>query len=252
MAGKRPTIGASKPPQERHWLGFRALSPRSLTFISFLSVLVIWEVVARTLGTSKATGASILPDITTTLSAFVTYSNYWAGGLGAGDTRMGFDETLWGATLGLTYNLGAMLLRLVNGLAIGLVLGVGIGFLVSWSGLVRSVLAFPVHFLRMMPLLALIPLFAMWFRDKNTGSILFIAIAVFVLMFAATLNAYAMSHPTKANSHDRSEPVNCSYISASSFPGFFPNYEAVFFSRSDFPGTPRSPRNSLARTTVSE
>lgn len=195
MAGKRPTIGASKPPQERHWLGFRALSPRSLTFISFLSVLVIWEVVARTLGTSKATGASILPDITTTLSAFVTYSNYWAGGLGAGDTRMGFDETLWGATLGLTYNLGATLLRLVNGLAIGLVLGVGIGFLVSWSGLVRSVLAFPVHFLRMMPLLALIPLFAMWFRDKNTGSILFIAIAVFVLMFAATLNAVRNASP---------------------------------------------------------
>lgn len=189
MAGARTTADASKPPGPRRWLDHRTLFPRSIALLSFLSVLAVWEGAARVLGTSRATGASIIPDIATTLSAFVAYSNYWIGGFGAGDTRMGFDETLWGATLGLVYNLGATLLRLVSGLAIGLVLGVGVGFLVSWSGLVRSVLSFPVHFLRMMPLLALIPLFAMWFRDKNTGSVLFIVIAVFVLMFAATLNA---------------------------------------------------------------
>ena len=189
------TASKAEVAQGRPWRGGRALLPRSLTLLSFLSVLAIWEVAARTIGTSRATGASIIPDVATTLSAFIVYANYWIGGLGAGDTRMGYPETLWGAILGLGYNLGSTVLRLVAGLALGLVVGVGTGFLVSWSGLVRSVLAFPVHFLRMMPLLALIPLFAMWFRDKNTGSVLFIAVAVFVLMFAATLNAVRNASP---------------------------------------------------------
>lgn len=189
------TASKAKVAQGRPWRGGRTLLPRSLTLLSFLSVLAIWEVAARTIGTSRATGASIIPDVATTLSAFIVYANYWIGGLGAGDTRMGYPETLWGAILGLGYNLGSTVLRLVAGLALGLVVGVGTGFLVSWSGLVRSVLAFPVHFLRMMPLLALIPLFAMWFRDKNTGSVLFIAVAVFVLMFAATLNAVRNASP---------------------------------------------------------
>lgn len=195
MVKAHTTASKASLTHGRPWRSVRALSPRSLTLVSFLSVLVIWELAAQTFGTSRATGAIIIPDIAATLSAFIVYANYWNGGLGAGDTRMGFPETLWGAVLGLGYNLGSTVLRLVVGLALGLVLGVGIGFLVSWSGLVRSVLAFPVHFLRMMPLLALIPLFAMWFRDKNTGSILFIAIAVFVLMFAATLNAVRNASP---------------------------------------------------------
>jgi sulfonate transport system permease protein len=167
---------------------------------SFLAVLLIWEAAARTLGTSAATGATIIPNISSTLSSFIAYSNYWAGGLGAGDTRMGADQTVWGAVLGLAYSLGATILRLFAGLTIGLVCGVGVGFLISWSGFVRDLFAFPVHFLRMMPLLALVPLFAMWFQDKNVAAVLFIAVAVFVLMFAATLNAVRNTSPYHAQS----------------------------------------------------
>ena len=184
-----------EPPGSRWRFDIRGLSRRSYVIVSFLMVLLIWEVAARTLGTSRATGATIIPDITTTLSAFIAYSNYWVGGLGAGDTRMGADETWWGAILGLGYNLGITLLRLAAGLAVGVVLGVSIGFVISWSGLLRNLLSFPVHFLRMMPLLALVPLFAMWFSNKNVGSIVFVAIAVFVLMFAATLNAVRNAPP---------------------------------------------------------
>ena len=168
---------------------------RAYIFVSFLIIVVLWESIARLFGVSRATGANILPDIATTFSAFIDYSNYWIGGLGAGDTRMGYDETWWGAMLGLVYNLGVTLLRLSTGLAIGLMFGVGIGFILSWSGLLRDLISFPVHFLRMMPLLALIPLFSMWFQDKNVGSIAFVAIAVFVLMFAATINAVRNASP---------------------------------------------------------
>ena len=101
---------AGEPPGSRWRFDIRGLSRRSYVIVSFLMVLLIWEVAARTLGTSRATGATIIPDITTTLSAFIAYSNYWVGGLGAGDTRMGADETWWGAVLGLGYNLGITLL----------------------------------------------------------------------------------------------------------------------------------------------
>jgi len=186
---------AGAPTGGRWRWDVRSLPARSYVVTSFLMVLVIWELAARTIGTNRATGATIIPDITTTLSAFIAYSNYWVGGLGAEDTRMGADETLWGAVLGLGYNLAVTLIRLAAGLAAGVILGVGIGFVVSWSGVLRNLLSFPVHFLRMMPLLALVPLFAMWFSNKNVGSIFFVAIAVFVLMFAATLNAVRNAPP---------------------------------------------------------
>lgn len=171
---------------------------RHRSIVSLLAVLIAWEGAARLFGTSQATGATILPGIGSTLSAFLAFANYWVGGLGAGDTRFGSDETYWGATLGLIFNLAVTLLRLVTGLALGLVVGVGLGFLISWSSFLRDLVAFPAHLIRMVPLLALIPLFGMWFRDKNVGSLWFIAVAVSVLMFAATLNAVRNAAPYQA------------------------------------------------------
>lgn len=208
----------------------RRARPRLWVFslVSFVAVLVLWETVARLAGMSRATGATILPDIGTTARSFIVYSNYWIGGLGAGDTRMGAPQTMWGATLGLAFNLGATLGRLLCGLAIGLVAGVVVGFLVSWSALIRGLLSFPVHFLRMMPLLALVPLFSMWFRDKNVGAVVFVAVAVFVLMFAATLNAVqntSVAHGQYARSLGASP--NYVYFRVV-LPGIFPELRGGF------------------------
>src|SRR4051794_40461989 len=129
-------------PSTRPWLS------RNRSVLSLPTILLAWELTARLFGTSETTGAIILPGVGSTLSAFVAFANYWVGGLGAGDTRMGFEETYWGATLGLMFNLGITLLRLIAGLALGLVLGVGLGFLTSWSLFLRDLLAFPAHLLR--------------------------------------------------------------------------------------------------------
>jgi len=184
------------PPPNRVALAKSRLivSSSMMKLYSFISILVLWQTLAILVGISS-TGAQILPGWGDTLGSFIAYSNYWPGGLGAGDTRMGYPETYWGAVLGLIYSLGATLVRLVFGLTIGLIFGIGFGFLVSWSSFLRDVLSFPLHFLRMMPFLALVPLFAMWFRDKDIGGVMFIAVAVFVLIFVATLNAVRNASP---------------------------------------------------------
>lgn len=166
---------------------FLNTSPLMMKLYSFAMIFLLWETVASIYGTSSM-GAQILPGWKDTFFSFIAYANYWPGGLGAGDTRMGYPETFWGATLGVTYSLGATLTRLFLGLVIGFCFGVSLGFLVSWSSLMRDVLSFPLHFVRMMPFLALVPLFAMWFSDKNIGGVIFIAVAVFVIMFVATIS----------------------------------------------------------------
>lgn len=162
---------------------------RPLTLISIVMIIAAWELTALLAGKSPYTGATVIPTIEETFGAFKSFANYWKGGLGAGDTRLGAPVTYWGAVLGLIYNLYFTIGRLVAGLALGMAFGIGLAFLFSWSRLFRETISFPAHFLRMMPLLAMVPLFGLWFRDKDVGAIVFIAVAVFVLLFVITINA---------------------------------------------------------------
>jgi sulfonate transport system permease protein len=160
-----------------------------LPYYSIAIVVIGWQAAAYLFGRSAMTGALVVPSIGETFGAFKSFAYHWPGGLGAGDTRMGAPITYWGAVLGLAYNVAFTIMRLFIGLVLGLGAGIGLAFLLSWSRTLREAVSFPAHFLRMMPLLALIPLFALWFSDKNVGSIVFVAVSVFVLMFAVTLNA---------------------------------------------------------------
>ena len=49
----------------------------------------------------------------------------------------------------------------------------------------------PSHIARMLPLLALVPVFNLWFGNSNRGAVLFIAFATFAILFVATLTALA-------------------------------------------------------------
>jgi sulfonate transport system permease protein len=91
--------------------------------------------------------------------------------------------------LGLVYNTQFTMFRLIGGLVPGIVCGIGLGFLMSWSRFLREAISFPAHFARMMPLLAMIPLFALWFGGRPIGVIIFVGFAVFVLLFVITVNA---------------------------------------------------------------
>ncbi len=137
----------------------------------------------------EAVGYKRVPGIEDVFGSFISYAGFWQGGLGAESTRTGAESTYWGATLGLAHNTLITLVRTAIGYSIGVVAGVGLGFLIAWSRIARDVLTFPAHFARMMPLLAMIPLFALWFGNSELGVLTFIVFAVGILLFAITINA---------------------------------------------------------------
>ena len=119
----------------------------------------------------------------------LSLSDYWQGGFGVPSVADGAPRSYLAAALSVIWHLLYTLARL----AIGLVLGGGVGFLcglaVSWSRWSRRLVELPLHFLRALPLLAMAPLFQLWFGATLLGQALFAAYGVGVLVFAGTVNA---------------------------------------------------------------
>ena len=59
----------------------------------------------------------------------------------------------------------------------------------SWSRWTRRLVDLPVQFLRTLPLLAMVPLFQLWFGTDFFGEVLFVAYGIGVIVFAGTVNA---------------------------------------------------------------
>ncbi|WP_176980723.1 ABC transporter permease [Paramicrobacterium humi] len=149
---------------------------------------MIWQLLSIILGVSQA-GVKRVPGLQDIIGAMIQFSGYWPGGLGAGDVTRGAERTIWGAVLGAAYNSWFTLVRVLVGFAFGVIAGVGLGLLVSWSQAARRLFGASAHFLRMMPLLAMMPLFGLWFARSETGTYVFVAFAVAVLLFVITLSA---------------------------------------------------------------
>ena len=158
-----------------------------LAVLSFVAIIAAWQASSIILG--ETVGYKRVPGIEDVFRSFIEYAGYWQGGLGAESTRTGAEPTNWGATLGLGHNTFVTMLRTIAGYTIGVIAGIGLGFLIAWSKIARGLLTFPAHLARMMPLLAMIPLFALWFGDSQLGVLTFIAFAVGILLFAITINA---------------------------------------------------------------
>ena len=60
---------------------------------------------------------------------------------------------------------------------------------VSWSRWSRRLVELPTQFLRALPLLAMVPLFQLWFGTYFFGQVLFVAYGVGVIVFAGVVNA---------------------------------------------------------------
>jgi sulfonate transport system permease protein len=174
----------------RHRTALRSTRLRGAvwTALSVVGILALWEVLSLVLG-STASGVRRVPDLLDVGRAFMVFAGYWPGGLGAESPLMGAKPTAWGATLGVIYNSGITLIRVLIGFCLGVIFGIGLAILVSWSAWARQALIVPAHFVRMMPLLAMIPLFGLWFGNSELGTYAFTAFAVAVLLFVLTINA---------------------------------------------------------------
>jgi sulfonate transport system permease protein len=155
---------------------------------SLVAFLILWEG-ASVLAGRNAAGANTVPSLPDIIGATKLLGNYWPGGFGLERTAAGAELTWKAAILAFFYNSGLTILRTEIGLLLGVVSGVAMAAAVSWSPFLRKTLTFPAHIARMLPLLALVPLFNLWLGNTETAVLLFVGLVGFCVMFAATLGA---------------------------------------------------------------
>ena len=120
---------------------------------------------------------------------YLSLADYWPGGWGVTAVADGGPRTYAGATLGILTNSFDTSVRLFSGLIVGAVIGSGLGLAVSWSKWSRRLVGLPGQVLRTFPLMALIPMFQLWFGLTFVGMMAFVALGVGVIFFTGTVNA---------------------------------------------------------------
>ncbi|HEY0793772.1 MAG TPA: ABC transporter permease subunit [Chthoniobacterales bacterium] len=150
--------------------------------------LVLWQCASFFAGRNHS-GAHTVPSLPDILGSVKLFANYWPGGWGIPATSTGNEPSWWGALLGFVLNSGLTTLRTLAGLALGVFASAGLAVAVSWSTLLRKMMLFPAHLARMLPLLALVPLFDLWFGNSEGGAVLFVGFVTFCVTFATTLGA---------------------------------------------------------------
>jgi sulfonate transport system permease protein len=163
---------------------------RMTSFGVLIGLAVAWQVASLVIRAESVPGEPMVPGwqflATTTL---VSLSDYWHGGFGVAGIAQGGNRTYSGALLAIVSNSVDTSLRLFVGLLVGASVGFAAGLAVSWSKWSRRVVALPGQILRTFPLLALLPVFELWFGLTFLGAMLFVAYAVAVIFFTGTINA---------------------------------------------------------------
>ena len=164
---------------------------RWLGILSIVGLIVIWHVVSLLAGRSPLTNQRLVPNAVDLVRSFDKLAFYWPGGLGIHTPSQGAAPTFGVALLALIYNSLATALRLLAGLALGATVSISLAALIGWSRTFRRMFALPSHIVRMFPLIALAPLFNLWFGSTERGAISFIALATFAVLFVTALTAIA-------------------------------------------------------------
>lgn len=157
---------------------------------ALLAMIAGWQVASLLVSGTSADGGSVVPGWQDLFGdAFAGLADYWPGGLGVESVAEGGPRTHGTALLALGYHALMTLERLVLGLGLGAIAGTTLGLAVSWSPWTRRLVSMPANLLRTLPLLAMIPLFALWFGISLLGMVLFTAYGTGVLFFAGMVNA---------------------------------------------------------------
>lgn len=171
------------------------LSPaarRSIGLLVLLGLAVIWQGLSMIYRAEAQPGEPMVagwPHLFT--QTLLSLSDYWQGGFGVRSVAEGARRSYTAAFLTLAVNGGITMLRVLGGLAVGSLLGAILGLAVSWSSWGRRIIDLPMQFLRTLPLLAMVPLFQLWFGTNLIGQIAFTAYGVGVIVFSGTVNAVA-------------------------------------------------------------
>lgn len=171
---------------------------KSWTLLAGAAVaLIIWEVAAQIIGRSGPQAAQVMPPLLTVATdGFLGLSNFFKGGFGVEPTAQGGEPSFVGGALALVTNGWVTLWRVLVGLLGGAILGVALGLLVSGLRPLRYGMTGIAELMRMLPTLAMAPLFTLWFGAASSASVIFIIFGVTFIMFVAVTNAVRNIPPT--------------------------------------------------------
>ena len=168
----------------------RATAGRLTSFGVLVALAAIWQLASILMPYETVPGEPMIPGWQIIVTrTFLDLADYWPGGLGVRAVAQGGARTYAGAALAVLMNSWDTSLRLYTGLALGVAVGLTAGLAVSWSKWSHRLVALPAQILRTFPLMALIPMFQLWFGATFLGMTLFVAFAVGVIFFTGTVNA---------------------------------------------------------------
>jgi sulfonate transport system permease protein len=156
----------------------------------FLSLAAVWQLLSILYPVEAAPGEPMIAGWQVLFtSTFLSLADYWQGGLGVSSVAEGADRSYLAAFLSVLSHSLDTIGRLVIGLSVGGLVGLILGLAVSWARWTRRLFDWPLQFLRTLPLLAMVPLFQLWFGTYFVGEVMFVAYGITVIVFAGTVNA---------------------------------------------------------------
>jgi sulfonate transport system permease protein len=168
-----------------------AVSRQRLVSLSvFVALAILWEILSLVYTVEAQPGEPMVAGWGTLFTrTLLSLSDYWQGGFGVPAVADGAARSYPAAVLSILSHSLATLTRLASGLALGGLLGLALGLAVSWSPWSRRLVQLPTQFLRALPLLAMVPLFQLWFGTYFFGQVLFVSYGVGMIVFAGVVNA---------------------------------------------------------------
>jgi sulfonate transport system permease protein len=161
-----------------------------VSILVLIAMAAIWQLLAMAYTAEAVPGEPMVPGWQVVFTrTLISLADYWQGGLGVKSVAEGAPPSYLAALLAIVSNSFDTIVRLYVGLLLGGIVGSLLGLTVSWSRWSRRAVALPLQFVRSLPLLAMVPLFQLWFGTYFIGKVAFVAYGVGVIFFAGVVNA---------------------------------------------------------------
>jgi sulfonate transport system permease protein len=161
-----------------------------VSLLVLLAMAAAWQVLSMIFTAEAVPGEPMVPGWQIVFSrTLLSLADYWQGGLGVPSVASGAERSYPAAILSILSHSLDTIVRLYVGLLIGAVVGTALGLVVSWSRWTRRLVDLPLQLLRTLPLLAMVPLFQLWFGIDFVGKVTFVAYGVGVIFLAGVVNA---------------------------------------------------------------
>ena len=166
--------------------------------VSLAAFAVLWEIVALIVAQTVDHPEYVMPGLITAFTEGLPgLSDYGTGAFG-GIPRAPGGKASWATgVLVLVQHSLISLMRFGVGLVSGVLIGVVLGMFMATNPRLSTSFLGLANLFRMMPILAMAPLFTLWFGARTFASVVFIAFVVAPIMLIATIGAVTSLDPSR-------------------------------------------------------